>query len=124
MILSSFTLTLFAFVTLTLSMRRHFLQLQTLPAPVQYQWLHRRILPREFSLNWLVTCRTVGFTSLILALVICLAGQSLSVGLAYWTGLTTLATLLLSLLLTYRPLWVIPSGLTCFALGVVCSITI
>lgn len=93
MILLSFVITYIGFVMLALAMNRHYSQLQ----PKQ----------KKPSIRKTVIFRLIGLVWLIAACMLCIASDGLGVGLAYWTGLLTFAAVLLSLLLSYRPQWIL-----------------
>lgn len=97
MILLAFTLTFIGFLALSLSMKRHFLQ---------YRPQHINT-----SLPPIFLFRIIGYLLLIFAATLCMVDQGVAVGLVFWVGLITLAALLQSLLLTYRPQWIMPIGL-------------
>lgn len=54
----------------------------------------------------------IGFTLIAIAAVIAVISQGVSFGVVYYCGILTLAALLLAMLLSYRPHWVIRA---CFA---------
>jgi len=84
------------FIALSLSMKRHFKQCYP-----------QMKIP---SLKLLFVFRVGGYTSLIISLYLCIIAQAFGLGLVLWFGLLTLVALLQSLLLTYKPQWVIPVG--------------
>ncbi len=93
MIALSFMLVFMGFIALSLAMKRHFLQIcpQIKKCP-----------------EWQVTTfRVIGCICLVSACLLCVISQGLAVGLVYWTGLLTIAALVQTLLLAYRPQWVI-----------------
>ncbi len=91
MIALSFMLVFIGFIALSFAMKRHFLQLcpQSKKRP---EWQ-------------VITFRIIGCICLILACMLCVVSQGIAVGLVYWTGLLTIAALVQTLLLSYRPQW-------------------
>lgn len=112
MILAEVTLMLIGCIALSLAMKRHFLQVQ--PQPLQHH------LITSTQLVWVL--RTVGIFCLLLSGYLCLLDQGTAVGLVFFIALITLTALLQSLLLTYRPQWVIPIGLSALVLAAVSGI--
>ncbi len=83
------------FVTLSLAMDRH-----------QVQLLGREIAPRQTLL-----LRIGGGVLLCGSLLVCVSAGSTSIGIMWWLGLLSLAGIALGLLLAYRPQWVRPIGI-------------
>ena len=90
----SFVLTFTACVALSLSIKRHFLQVY--PRRLAPRWLQALALP------------AIAYLSLTGALIAAVQSQGLTLGLVTWLGLMTLTAMLQSLLLGYRPQWVLP----------------
>lgn len=80
---------LIGFATLASAMPRH----------------HKQVWRREGSRRrkWLLG--VVGWISLLVSLLLCLAQMGWGSGLVWWTGLLTLAALLVTLILSFRPRW-------------------
>ena len=101
----SFTLLFIGFAGLSLTMNRHYSQLQPLTA--------KNSSPRSKQL--ILAIRAMAYACLAAGLVFCINSQGVSIGLVFWTGLLTLAALLQSLLLSYRPNWVVGTALMSIA---------
>lgn len=80
---------LVGFATLALAMGRH----------------HKQVWRREPSprRQWLL--RATGWTLLLAGLLLCQAQVGWAGGLVWWAGLLTLAALLVTLFLSFRPHW-------------------
>lgn len=80
---------LLGFATLALAMPRH----------------HKQVWRREASRRrkWLLG--GAGWTSLLMSLFLCQAQVGWGRGLVWWAGLLTLAALLVTLILSFRPNW-------------------
>lgn len=89
MTIIAFLLAFAGFAALALSMQKHHRDLFGAPAPAR----RRKAL------------RTCGFVTIIAALAFAIDAEGLSIGLVLWTGLLTLATVAVCLLLTYREGW-------------------
>ena len=83
------------FVTLSLAMDRH-----------QVQLLGRELAPRQTLL-----LRVAGGVLLCGSLLVCTAVGSTAIGIVWWLGLLSLAGISLGLLLAYRPQWARPIGI-------------
>lgn len=115
MLLLEISLTLIGFIALSLSMKRHLLQTQSLRLQAQ----HKNNAKQQM---WFF--RVVGSFCLLLSASFCIANHNIAVGLVFWLGLMTLTALLQSLLLSYRPSWVIPIGLVALTLSALTGISI
>lgn len=104
----SFALAFVGFVALSLAMKRHFSQLQP---------RGKKLSPQQ-----VVVFRIVGYLCLLLAGVLCIMAQGVAVGLVLWIGIVTVAALLQSLLLTYRPKKVMMISLLTLAVGIITGI--
>lgn len=104
MILSVFFIYI-GFIALSLSMKRHFKQCYP-----------QRKIP---SLKLLFVFRVGGYISLIISMYLCIIAQAFGLGLVLWFGLLTIVALLQSLLLTYKPQWVLPVGF----INLICTIS-
>ncbi|MBL4765949.1 MAG: DUF3325 domain-containing protein [Colwellia sp.] len=96
MIVLSYLLIFIGCVALSLSMKRHFKQCYP-----------QRRMP---SLKKLFIFRIIGFTCLLLSTSIFIVEQGWGIGLVLWFGLLTLVAFLQSLLLTYKPQWIMSIG--------------
>jgi hypothetical protein len=97
MIFLSYVLAFTGFVFLSLAMKRHYKQVQLKSAQAR-QPLGK--LARVFF-------RVTGIVFLVFSLLLCTTAIGVSVGLVQWAGILTLAALQTSLLLTYRPWWLL-----------------
>ena len=93
MILFSFILSFVGFVALSLAMKRHSDQI--------------RAEGNSLSVKQKIVSRVIGFACLIAACGLCMKSEGTSVGLVYWTGILAAVALLQTLLLSYRPQWVV-----------------
>ena len=91
------------FVTLSLAMDRH-----------QVQLLGRELQPRQTLL-----LRVAGGVLLAGSLLVCIAVGSTSLGIVWWLGLLSLAGIALGLLLAYRPHWARPIGVAALVAAIV-----
>ncbi|PCJ31309.1 MAG: iron transporter [Gammaproteobacteria bacterium] len=91
----SLLLIFISFIALSLTLKRHY----------------AIIFPRRKMLSNAVyqLIRLAGFSGLLIAAYLCTLSYGVSVGLVYWTGLLTVAAVTQSLLLTYKPRWLLPS---------------
>lgn len=89
MMLFSFSLTFVGFIAMSLAMTRHYSQIQS----------------RKPSKQQVVFFQTFAWLCLISACVLSITHKGISVGLVYWIGLVTLAALLRTISLAYRPQW-------------------
>lgn len=104
MIMLGFALAFLGFILLSLSMTRH----------------HRQLWPQVM----LSKARTIGFRvggygSLAASLYCCMQSEGAAVGSVLWFGLLTAAALMQSMLLTYRPHWIVAVGTTALATSVI-----
>jgi len=97
---------------LSWAMNRHYVQFQPASA--------KQSMPRPQ--RQIIIARIVGYSCLLAAGGLCIVSQGLSVGLVFWMGLITLAALLQSLLLTYRPQWVKTFGCVLAVIGISSSL--
>lgn len=104
MITISFALAFAGFLALSLAMKRHYSQvLSPKKAPSKAQ---------------VIIFRLLGSICLIISAGICLNIHGVGIGLVLWTGMLTLAALMQSLLLTYKPQWVFSCGGIFLVLGI------
>jgi hypothetical protein len=89
MLLLALIASLIGFAALALALGRH----------------HRQVWRREPSARrrWLL--RAVGTACLLAGLLLCAAQVGWAQGLIWWAGLLSIAALLVSLLLSFRPNW-------------------
>lgn len=104
MMFLGFSLAFVGFIALSLAMSRHFSQMRL--------WRKKR------SKQEVLALQVMGYLCLLIAGAICMMNQGIAVGLVFWLGIATVAALLQSLLLTYRPKQAIIIGLATLALGV------
>lgn len=93
MIITSFCLLFASFFSLSVSLKRHYLQL----------WPQKKNLSKRA----LIFFRALGYSALVGGATLCVLAEGLAVGLVLCMGLLTLAALLQSLLLTYCPQWIV-----------------
>jgi predicted anti-sigma-YlaC factor YlaD len=98
--LLSFTVIFWGFIALSSSLRRHWVEL--LPSSKKFN--------NHPSQKQVIVLRIAGYSSLLIGYFLCLENLGISIGLVYWTGLITTAAALQSMLLTYRPQWIIKVG--------------
>lgn len=116
MMIICFTLVFIGFVSLSLAMKRHLLQIQPWFLPIKMQG-------SLASKKQIIIFSLVGYSTLISAGILSMAVNGVAIGLVYWTGLLTLATLLQSLLLTYRPQWILPLSLMSLPVSALLGVT-
>ncbi len=97
MIILSYALAFTGFIFLSLAMKRHYRQIQS--GSVQAL--------RPLGKSQRLFFRVTGASCLAISLMLCMAGLSVAIGIVQWAGILTLAALQTSLLLAYRPQWLL-----------------
>lgn len=97
MIIISFSIVFMGFLLISLSMKRHYVQVFSKDAMLSNR--QNRLL------------RFTGYAGLGIAGWLCIHDLGIGLGLVYWTGLLTVAAMIQALLLAYRRQWIMPSGL-------------
>ena len=105
MILFSFILSFCGFVALSLAMKRHYAQI--------------RAEGNSLLVTQKIVSQVIGFACLISACGLCMKSEGVSLGLVYWAGILTAVALLQTLLLSYRPQWVVHIVLMALMTGAV-----
>lgn len=90
-LLPAFVLACAGFATLALAMERH----------------HRQVSQRPAAWWWRLLLRTFGWFVLAASLAACIAYSGWSIGVVQWFGLLSGAALVVSLVLSYRPHWIV-----------------
>ncbi len=104
MIIISFSIIFMGFLLISLSMKQHYLQTFS-----QYTMLSKKQS---------MILRFIGYAFLSLAGWLCIHDLGLSLGLVYWTGLLTVASMIQALLLAYRRQWIMPSGIIAILIAI------
>lgn len=105
MLSAGFGLACLGIVLLSLSLKRHYLQLW--PQNKNFRW-------------WSLLCRTLGYVAVAASLLPCIKASGLWIGLVLWTSLLAGAAFLQAMVLTYRPkhsLWFAVASLAMIAVG-------
>ncbi|MEY8241697.1 MAG: DUF3325 domain-containing protein [Cycloclasticus sp.] len=97
MIILSCVLAFTGFIFLSLAMKRHYRQVQSGSAQVRQSPGNSQRL----------VFRVTGGGCLAMSLLLCMACLGVAIGLVQWAGILTLTALQTSLLLTYRPQWLL-----------------
>lgn len=91
MIFFEFILLMLGFIMLSLSMSRHYCHVTD-----------KQLL---LTKNNVWVFRTIGYSLLIIAIILAVIYWGVALGLVYCFGTTTLASIMLSMILTYRSHW-------------------
>ncbi len=103
MIFLSAVLALIGFISLSLAMPRHYRQVRSRFSKPREHSKNRQQLGKIQKLFFLL----LGSIFLIMSSIVCQASLGFAIGLVQWVGILTFTALLTSLLLTYRPHWLV-----------------
>lgn len=103
MIFLSYMLAFTGFIFLSLAMKRHYKKVQCCRQGESKSSRTRKSLGKLQRLVF----RVIGAACLSISSMLCLIDMGIAVGLVQWIGMLTLTALQVSLLLTYRPQWLL-----------------